>query len=166
MGRCFCLNKSKSSIMAELFCNTGMHWRNIARLADCKYDELAANELQRLIEEVRDSNLKDSEIYIDILKGYVPSDWNKSAKKIIEIVNGLPKKIQVIKKLIKKIYINQHIPAKQINMEKLVNILIDAIGKRMPKACNTCDVWYIILNPQHLIRKCCACLVPTHPTCA
>lgn len=147
--------------------NCGKRWRNLACLADSQYDEVAGRELAFLIYEISNSpNQKDTKAFIDILEGYNPSNWNKSNENILKIIEEVPNKIQVVKRLIKKIYINQHIPTKKMNKVNLVNILIDALGKRMPKACKLCKVWYSIVNPQNLIRKCAACNIPTHPQCA
>jgi len=38
--------------------------------------------------------------------------------------------------------------------------------KRMPKECKLCNLWYRIMNPANLIRKCAVCRIPTHPRCA
>lgn len=147
--------------------NSGKRWRNLACIGDIQYDELAGRELGLLIVEMNcNIDQKDVKTFTDILKGYDPSNWSKSVENIMKIIEGIPMKVQVIKRLIKKIYKNQHIPSKKISKVELVNILIDAIGKRMPKACKLCRVWYSIVNPQNLIRKCYACHVPTHPSCA
>ncbi|XP_068235543.1 uncharacterized protein [Palaemon carinicauda] len=61
----------------------------------------------------------------------------KSVENIFQLIDENPKRIQVIERLIKKVCINQHISSKNNKKANMVNMLIDALGKRMPEWCNT-----------------------------